>query len=73
MRRIFYDRGYMFLPGYLTAKGREPAKKDGGGNYYALNKQVLAAEFCLIVFVGIVDYLIFCLILKKRAARPESG
>jgi hypothetical protein len=74
MRRIFYDRGYMFLPGYLTAKRREPGKKDAAGNYYALDQKVLAAEFSLILFLGIADYLLFCIFLKKRAARsPENG
>jgi hypothetical protein len=74
MRRVFYDRGYIFLPGYLTAKGREPEKKDARGNYYALDQKVLAAEISLIIFLGVADYLLFCVFLKKRAARPpETG
>jgi hypothetical protein len=73
MRRVFYDRGFMFLPGYLAAKGREPAKKDAAGKYYSLDRKVLAAEFSLIVFLGVLDYLLFCLFLKKKApARRET-
>jgi hypothetical protein len=62
----------MFLPGYLAAKGREPEKKEAAGNYYALDQNVLAAEFSLIILLGILDYLLFCVFLKKRAARPPE-
>jgi hypothetical protein len=68
MRTAFYAKGFMSLPGYLAAKGREPREKDAAGRYYGLDTTILSAEFGLILFLGAADYLLFCRFLGRAAS-----
>jgi hypothetical protein len=72
MRTAFYAKGFMSLPGYLAAKGREPREKDAGGRYYSLNMSILLAEFGLIIFLGVADYFLFCRLLGRSVSHHRE-
>ncbi len=57
--------GYIFLPTYLIFR----AQMDSGDetrDFYHLNTVMLAAEIVLILFLGLLDYFLFCRFLRKR-------
>jgi hypothetical protein len=68
MRKAFYVKGFMSLPGYLAAKAREPKEKDAAGRHHSLDTTILVAEFGLVIFLGTADYLLFCRLLGRRAS-----
>lgn len=57
--------GYIFLPKYLILRARM-SSDDETRDFYHLNTALLAAEIVLILFLGFLDYFLFCRFLRKR-------
>jgi len=57
--------GYIFLPTYLIFRARMDSD-DETRDFYHLNTVLLAAEIVLILFLGLLDYFLFCRFLIKR-------
>lgn len=57
--------GYIFLPTYLILRARMNSD-DETRDFYHLNTVLFAAEIVLILFLGLLDYFLFCRFLRKR-------
>lgn len=64
-------RGYIFLPSYLILRARMDSD-DETKDFYHLNISLLAAEIILILFMGLLDYFLFCRFLRKRRKIEED-
>lgn len=57
--------GYIFLPTYLKHRARM-VSDDETRDFYHLNTVLLAAEIVFILFLGFLDYFLFCRFWRKR-------
>lgn len=57
--------GYIFLATYLILRARMNSD-DETRDFYHLNTVLFAAEIVLILFLGLLDYFLFCRFLRKR-------
>jgi len=57
--------GYMFLPRFLKATAVKVPAKDRDQSVYSLNKKMLLAEIAIILFLGALDYFLFCALLRR--------
>jgi hypothetical protein len=63
--------GYIFLPTYLILRARMNSD-EGTRDFYHFNTVLFAAEIVLILFLGFMDYYLFCRFLRKRR-KTEVG
>jgi hypothetical protein len=71
IRKTQHQRGYMFLFHYLKLRARIDSDIEHKDSYY-LNTFQLTLEIAIILFLGVLDYFLFCLFLKKRKKKEES-
>ena len=64
-------RGYIFLPSYLILRARMDSDEETR-NLYHLNTALFATEIVLILFLGFMDYFLFCRFLRKRRKIEED-
>ncbi len=57
--------GCIFLPTYLKHRARMDSDEETR-DFYHLKSALLAAEIGLILFLGLLDYFLFCRFLRKR-------
>ncbi len=57
--------GYIFLPDYLKHRARMNSDEETR-DFYHLNTALFTAEIGLILFLGFLDYFLFCRFLRKR-------
>ncbi|MGD8536712.1 MAG: hypothetical protein PVF66_12760 [Candidatus Aminicenantes bacterium] len=63
--------GYIFLPKYLILRARMDSDEETR-DFYHLNTFFLTAEIVLILFLGFLDYFLFCRFLRKRRKMEEK-
>ena len=59
------QNGYIFLPTYLILRARM-GSDDETRDFYHINLVLLAVEIVLILFLGFLDYFLFCRFLRKH-------
>jgi hypothetical protein len=57
--------GYMFLPFFLKARAKKVLAKGQDQSVYSLNEKMLMAEIGIILFLGALDYFLFCALLDR--------
>jgi hypothetical protein len=63
--------GYIFLPTYLILRARMDSD-DETRDFYHLNTVLFAAEIVLILFLGFLDYFLFCRFWRKSRKIEEE-
>ena len=71
-----HKSGYMFVLKYLKLKSNEianPEKSVPGTDYdsYVLNKTLFLIELIIVIVLAPMDYILFCLVLRKRKHRLD--
>lgn len=61
-----HKSGYMFVFKYLKHKSNKKSVPGTDQNSYVLNKALFLIEIVIIVVLALIDYFLFCVVLKRK-------
>ncbi len=61
-----HQSGYLFVFTYLKLKSSEISDPGTDQDFYSLNKPLFLIEIIILIVLAPLDYVLFCIILKKR-------
>lgn len=61
-----YRNGYMFIFKYFNLRSRGISQPESDQDSYFFNTNLFLAEIGMFIFLAILDYFVFCFLLRKR-------